>query len=69
MSEREVQLLSSLLTIHGGCRLSGQRERGRAENREAEDEELKTKRIFQFHFFFPKLFFFNFLLITKIIFK
>ena len=57
MSEREVQLLSSLLTIHGSCRLSGQRERGRAENREAEDEELKTERTSQFHFFFPKLFF------------
>ena len=57
MSEHEVRLLSSLITIHGGCRPSGQREKGRVENREAEDEELKTKRTSQFHFFFPSFFF------------
>ena len=53
VSEHEVRLLSSLLAIHGGCRLGGQRERGRAKNGEAEDEELKTEGTFQFHFF-PK---------------
>ena len=56
VSEHEVRLLSSLLVIHGGCRLGGQRERGRAKNGEAEDDELKTEGTFQFHFF-PKLFF------------